>query len=216
MCLFTDNKEGLISKKAIKCYKLFEKGKEENTLISPIARTVHYCEEGKEIKAEGKEIVKLFKGPQGDVWAFERGFIHGYSEKYEVMTISTFLDLSCNMIRKLMEKEDVETMVENYLDTLLNEFKSLVVYKMEVPAGERYWLGYAKDICAKRMVLVKELKLNRKSDLLELIFQWHKEMCSADIRREKSEVWKRYKNLIQHYREIEKEKELEFKFSYES
>lgn len=49
MCLFTDNKEGLISKKAIKCYKLFEKGKEENTLISPIARTVHYCEEGKEI-----------------------------------------------------------------------------------------------------------------------------------------------------------------------
>lgn len=126
------------------------------------------------------------------------------------MTISTFLDLSCNMITKLMEKEDAETMVENYLDTLLNEFKSLVVYKMEIPAGERYWLGYNKDICAKRMVLVKELKLDRKSDLLELIFQWDKEMCSEDIRREKSEVWKRCKELIQHYREMRKRKNRSF------
>lgn len=203
MCLFTDNKEGLISKKAIKCYKLFEKGKEENTLISPIARTVHYCEEGKEIKAEGKEIVKLFKGPQGDVWAFERGFIHGYSEKYGVMKISTFLNLSCNMISKLMENGDAETMVENYLDMLLNDFKSLVVYKMEIPAGERHWLGLNKDICAKRMVLAQELKLSRKSDLLKLIFQWHKEMCSAEIRREKRELWGRYKKLIQYYRKKE-------------
>ena len=203
MCLFTDNKEGLISKKAIKCYKLFEKGKEENTLISPIARTVHNCEEGKEIKAEGKEIVKLFKGPQGGVWAFERGFIHGCSEKYGVMTISTFLNLSCKVIRRLMGEGDRETLVDNYLDTLLKELEAHVVYKMEIPAGERYWLGYNKDICAKRMVLVKELKLNRKSDLLELIFQWHKEGCSADRRKEKSEVWKRYKKLIQYYREKE-------------
>ena len=58
---------------------------------------------------------------------------------------------------------------DSALERVLAELSALSLCEMEIPAGERYWIGENGDICAHRMILKKKFKLTKKSELLELM-----------------------------------------------
>lgn len=97
-------------------------------------------------------------------------------------------------------KQEERWNIERLLDILLCTMNSVVLYEMEILVGERYWIGVAGDICAKRMILVKEFKITKRSELLELIMENHYNTYALITGQSIRGVMKKYEDLIEEYK----------------
>lgn len=176
MCLTTKNKEGLVSDEPIKCYKIYQKGEEDGVIKSIVQGTEYCVKEGDVIEAEGTgDVRKKSSDTNDDAWILDEGYIHAVRTRYGILPILTW---NYGVIKAIMGNEGYlmqaeRSTIECLLDNLLCTINSVVLYEMEIPVGERYWIGVAGDICAKRMVLAREFKITKRSELLELIMENH-------------------------------------------
>lgn len=204
MCLTTKNKEGLVSEEPIKCYKIYRKG-EEDGVIKSLVQSAKYCvKEGDVIEAEGRgDVRKKSSDTNDDTWILDEGYIHAVRARYLIFPMLTW---NYGLIKAIMDNEGYLTQVERsiierLLDILLCTMDSVILYEMEIPVGERYWIGVAGDICAKKMILAKEFKITKRSKLLELIMENHYDTYPLITEQRMRGVIKKYEDLIKEYKE---------------
>lgn len=204
MCLTTKNKEGLVSDEPIKCYKIYQKGEEDGVIKSIVQGTEYCVKEGDVIEAEGTgDVRKKSSDTNDDAWILDEGYIHAVRTRYGILPILTW---NYGVIKAIMGNEGYlmqaeRSTIECLLDNLLCTINSVVLYEMEIPVGERYWIGVAGDICAKRMVLAREFKITKRSELLELIMENHYDTYAFITGQRMRGVIKKYEDLIKEYKE---------------
>ena len=202
MCLTTKNKEGLVSDEAIKCYKVYLKGEEDGVIKSLVQGTEYCVKEGDVIEAEGRECMDM-KDYETGPWTLGEGYIHAFRTRYGILPA---LSWNYGAIKAIMNNEGYLTQaerstIERLLDILLCTIDSVILYEMEIPVGERYWIGVAGDICAKKMILAKEFKITKRSKLLELIMENHYDTYALITEQRTRGVIKKYEDLIKEYKE---------------
>lgn len=176
MCLFTKNKDGYVSDKPIVCYKIYRR-RPDGSVVSFYRSSVAHLNEGDEVVAEG--VAKFNQYPRDLCFKLGEGFIHGIEEKWMTLIVPVFTFGKIGDIALKLSFTENAGQIE-YIDICLNDIlkylKDLVLCEMEIPAGERYWIeeGRAgmmaeRDICARRMIFKKEFKINKKSEILNMI-----------------------------------------------
>ena len=169
MCLYTAAKEGQMSKEPRSCYRFYERGS-KGEMISPFMRTSYRLKEGDEVVAEGIDVSdEVF----GQSRVLGEGYIHAFGKKFMILLTSfgevwdkVMSVVGCFVESSLKELDYEE--LDEALNEVLNRLGKLVLCEMEIPAGERYWVGINKDICARRMIFRKEIIL-KKSEILRLL-----------------------------------------------
>ena len=177
MCLVTKNIEGEISNEPIKCYKLYEQGVRKDEIFSPIIYACYNTKKDKVIYGEGDFTAIKKSEAFTDEWYLRAGYIHAYREKYRLFYASKLLRINCHEVVRLMKRTwdgDVAALVDMRLGEMLEMLDSYALYQMEIPAGERYWMGECCDICARKMVLKRRIKIRKKSELLKWIYEWER------------------------------------------
>lgn len=171
MCLFTEDKEGLVSDKPVACYKLYRRGK-KGQLVSFYTYAKYNLKEGDEVIAEGPDLFKALE--DDDYWTLGQGFIHAYTKGNQGLTLN-MIDMQCNVISVYQivdqNREDFAVLpIDVCLDAILEKLKDYCICEMEIPASERHWFGSRRvNVCAKKMLFKKEVKINKKSELIEFI-----------------------------------------------
>lgn len=139
MCLYTTNKEGLVSDKPVKCYKLYYEGIED-TFIAPFQGKRYKLKEGDEIIAEDPEEIK--ESPDGGPYGLGRGFIHATTERWMPVFVSGFVR---DTLGRLFQPNKDGEYVDEILETVISYLrKCLRLCEMEIPSGERYWIEKKK------------------------------------------------------------------------
>ena len=120
------------------------------------------------------------------------GYIHGVKRDHMLFDMEDQLMASiekiCYHITRFQNAD--LNFLNVLLDDMLNKMNHFCLCEMEIPAGERYWIGRMRengmiDICARRMIFKREIKFN-KSELLEKLYQLH---TIYDWSPEEDEVW---------------------------
>lgn len=206
MCLITKNTEGCVSDRPKTCYKVYMRG-DDGKLVSYYMREKYGLMEGDEILAEGKGDIEHY-GVMPNVWTLGEGFIHAVERKCYMLFVSLIVRMNNEFISARVTNSSRINMAEidEALDIIKKELDSLCLCEMEIPIGERYWMdedrfGERRTLCARKMIFKREIKLEKKSDILEMIY----ELCY--IKREKPEVRDKWESLIETYREQESKEE---------
>lgn len=169
--MFTFDKEGSVRMSPRPCYKIYRRSCKEGEMISPFTNTSYRLKEGDEIIADGVDT-------PNEVYAqaceLGKGYIHALIKESNLLystldnirgkvgcVVSCFTGLSPNGI----DYKKLDEALNNLLYTLSGFFLS----ELEIPAGERHWLGVHGDICARRMIFKKELKLTKSEILRRLL-----------------------------------------------
>lgn len=171
MCLTTTNIQGEVSDKPIKCYKIYER-LADGVLTSYFVRMIYKIKKGDTVVAEDTERIEdVLKGYQ-----LHNGFIHAMREKPLLLTCLVGMYGKASKLHMLMlqlldggNREVLEPKIDRRLNEILDIVSSIVLCEMEIPAGEKYWLGEDGDICAKKMILGEEFKV-KKSELIMWIY----------------------------------------------
>lgn len=176
MCLVTKNKDGYVSDKPITCYKIYRRCSDGSVASFYMSSVVH-LNEGDEVVAEGK--AKFTRNTSNNCFELGIGFIHAIEEKWMTLIVPVFtFDKIGSIALELSFTENAEQIeyIDICLNVILEHLKNLVLCEMEIPAGERYWIeeGRAgmmaeRDICARRMIFKKEFKIEKKSEILNMI-----------------------------------------------
>lgn len=179
---------GEIAHKPIKCYKAYYK-QESGKLQALVSKEVYDGVEGDVVEANETVVPSL---------EMSIGFIHAYKDPDDLMYLFG-VNVYAFQIEDALENPSYN--LDEYVDyikigeslkmihQLLN--KATCWCEMEIPAGERYWKGRDRDVCARKMVLKKKFTYN-KSDILKMI-QDHFQSKRPSVRR-------RYKELIEEYK----------------
>ena len=171
MCLTTTKIQGEGSDKPIKRYKRCER-LVDGVLRSYFVRMIYKIKKGDAVVAEDTERIEdVLKGYQ-----LHNGFIHAVREKPLLLTYIVGMWTKASKLHGLMwqlldggNREVLESKIDRRLDEILEIVSSIVLCEMEIPAGEKYWLGEDGDICAKKMILGEEFKV-KKSELIMWIY----------------------------------------------
>lgn len=194
MCLYTNNKEGMIAKEPITCYKVYRKGK-YGDMLSYYKEVKYNLKEGDEVVAEGDEVI----GRDGLVpgwWKIGKGFIHALYFNFKLLEIGIEqFSLYRHIIGLIKKGLDAE--LDEAIGELMSVLDTLYWCEMEIPVGERYWTGSRDEICAKRMIFKREITPRKKSELLAAMVN---ESYSTG---ETSDVIKKLKSLMETYKNQE-------------
>lgn len=158
MCLTTRNGEGFVAKEPIKCYKYYRIFRKKNVIYSSNRYVEYDFKTGMMIEAEENPVIT----DMGGMFTLGIGFIHAFRE----------FDFACKKIYEGISESAFDAVRRqvipgkdyfmNLFDDLWNnETESYCICEMEIPAGEKYYMGKFGDICARRMILKKELTLDK-------------------------------------------------------
>lgn len=205
MCLFTRNKEGYVSNEPKTCYKVYLRG-DDGKLISYYVGTRYDLKEEDEIVAEGKGDIERY-GLMTNTWTLGVGFIHAVERKCYMLFVSLIVRMNSEFISARVTNSSRINMAEidEALDIIKKELDSLCLCEMEIPIGERYWRddicsnSKRRTLCARKMVFKGEIKLEKKSDILQMVY----ELCYT--KRENPEVRNKWESLIETYKDMEEE-----------
>ena len=205
MCLFTGNKEGYVSDSPKTCYKVYMRGG-NGKLISYYMGTRYDLKNGDEIVAEGKGAIERDR-VMPNIWTLGEGFIHAVEKKCYMLFVNLIVRMNSEFISARVTNSSRINMAEidEALDIIKKELDSLCLCEMEVPIGERYWTddicsnSNRRTLCARKMIFKREIKLEKKSDILQMVY----EVCYT--KREKPEVRGRWELLIETYKDMEGE-----------
>ena len=202
MCLYTNNKEGLVNTEPVTCYRVYRKGA-NGVFMSPFQGTRYNLKEGDEVVAQGETEFK--RGSDfGGCFKLGIGFIHAVREKNIIFFL--FLSMS-EQIEQIvseifsMSKVRSTKRIDKCLLEILAYLRGLALCEMEIPAGERHWVEeyhtgkFSKsDICARRMIFKKEFQIDKKSEMLNIIWEVYSDSFGE---KENNSI----RNLIEKYRE---------------
>lgn len=199
MCLCTKNKDGRISDKPIKCYKVYKK-RPDGGMESYFRADVINVKEGDEVVAQGE--AKFREGLYKRHFELGEGFIHAVEEKWMTLLISEVTIEQINLIlNKLYIKDkDIIRNIDSCLGKIIMHLMDLHLCEMEIPAGERYWVGLTypgfmtkRDICARKMIFKKEFEIDKKSELLNMIWEECSDYCTNNTNKMMRELIEKYK-----------------------
>lgn len=167
MCLITKNKEGLVSDESVVCYKLYQNNVHRQ-MISPFMGERYNLKEGDEIVAKEGPIVNRMKFKQ---YMLAQGFIHAVKNKEKALQYDLVVWKAIDFVLMCMKGQKAlwRCITDSALERALEELSAVSLCEMEIPAGEKYWIGENGDICAHRMILKRKVRITKKSELLELI-----------------------------------------------
>lgn len=201
MCLYAKNKDGYVSEEPIKCYKVYRR-RSDGGMESFYRFNIVHLKEGDEVVAEGE--AEFTRSPAyGNYFELGRGFIHAVKEKCITLLVPEFM---CEQVQEIIRqiytinKDHQIKCIDDSLCEIVRYLKGLHLCEMEIPAGERYWVEeyYAGmlgegDVCAQRMIFKKEFEINKKSEILSLIW----EIYSDSFTENANET---VRNLIEEYK----------------
>ena len=194
MCLYTNNKEGMIAKEPITCYKVYRKG-EGGRMVSYYKEVKYVLKEGDEVVAEGDEVVGRDSLVPG-WWKIGKGFIHALRFNFSLLEIGQEQFSLYGHIIKLIRK-GLDDELDEAIGELMSVLDTLYWCEMEVPVGERYWTGNHNGICAKRMIFKREITPRKKSELLAAIVN------ESYYTRETPDIIEKLKSLMEKYKKEE-------------
>ena len=162
MCLFTKDKEGQVSDKPVVCYKYYIR--RPGCLRSPYARVEYKIKPGDEVVAEGKAIFKKRPGDPVDYYSVSEGVIHGCRQVKNLYycLFWRYDGKLFKMLRRVCDSDNFDSLdrkMDKYLEEISGKY---ALCEMEIPAGERYWIGKDGDVCARRMVYKRDVELTRE------------------------------------------------------
>ena len=192
MCLITKNTKGYVSDRPKTCYKVYMKA-DDGELVSYYMRAKCGLIEGDEVIAEGYGNIERV-GTNSKNGSLGEGFIHALSLEYKLLRVDLGTWLLYRDVLRILG-EIVEIGLDRALDNLLRVLDGLCWCEMEIPAGERYWIGIDGDICAKRMIFKKDITPRKKSKLLDMIIKEYN--CINDT----SKNIEKLESLIETYKE---------------
>ena len=184
MCLLTKNKEGIVSDEPKRCYKLYRRCS-DGRMTSFYTYKSYEMKEGNEIVAEGGGLM-VNNQYNKESWYLEEGYIHAMEEECFLLTMPFMVSHNtASMIEKVIKcpGRDLEK-IDKMLDDIKKDLEEFYICEMEIPAGERYWVGTSGDVCARRMVFKKEIKLENKFEVSDLVYSYY--LATT----EKEEIWR--------------------------
>lgn len=136
---------------------------------------------------------------RNDVFIIEAGAIHAYSKFSDALKdqVGYFCSRAC-LYGKLSTWKPNEIQIRSLLEDIVNN-QSTIICQMEIPKGERFWDGNDRDICARRMKLVKEKLPFNELDVLKAMnnyFQTWPESNAALAFKIIKKLTKEYKKKI--------------------
>lgn len=169
MCLITKNPNGEISEQPIKCYKYYEKVLTPKSIesdsvvwcghvVSPYMGELHMLdEEGAVISARGVCLTER----NGEDAILGVGFLHAYKNLYGVLgdMIGRYT-IGSPMILPLISSSFGLSYLWNIWEHM--DVNRLYICEMEIPAGERYYVGTNEDLCTRTMIFKKEIKVSQE------------------------------------------------------
>lgn len=154
MCLRQKELDGKIAKAPIKCYRFYVRMPGSEMIKSPHQGTEYAFREGMMIEANGEQQIEMIDG----AWCFGGGFIHAFKELIDAQ-INAYSICGTLMRRKGDARSSIDEIIEDC--HLIVPY--VCVCEMEIPAGVEYFVGDEGDICAKKMILKREIKLEAKN-----------------------------------------------------
>ena len=166
MCLTTTNIEGQVSDKPIEVYKVYRRTRRGMPFMTMFQNSFINIEKGGMVVAieEDNDNYKVHGVANGTTpmdkpeYSLGEGYIHGFLDYTNVT--NCFPILTPNMFKfdfkegmsSFMDDEAIKGLWDAYIQKEIADLKyCFAVCKMEIPAGERYWIGNNGDVCAKRM-----------------------------------------------------------------